>query len=177
MTTWRIGVVTQVTFPGWLWQIIQHGATTAWEQWNGDSLNHAMFGVPTQFFYKSLAGIQVDSASPAFERFAIRPYLAKDLTHAEATIQTLRGPVESRWQLREGSLRLQIRVPVGSIATVYVPVAGRANASITEGGRQVWADGRFQKGVVGIHGAKSEAQAVVLEVGSGCYQFEVTGKQ
>jgi alpha-L-rhamnosidase len=77
-------LMNQRTQPSFGWQIAQ-GATTLWENWNGESShNHAMFGGVCQWFYRSLAGINPDEEEPGFRHIVIRPYLLGDLTWVKA---------------------------------------------------------------------------------------------
>ena len=57
-------MATQTTAPSYgNW--IEQGATTLWEDWPGaSSLNHIMFGDISAWFYKYLAGIQLDPDAP-----------------------------------------------------------------------------------------------------------------
>ena len=77
----------------------------------------------------------------------------------------------------------KVTVPVGSVATVVLPLmsATAASVGVTEGGRSVYAKGSYVPGVKGITSAKLQqmyatgtAQAIAVEVGSGTYSFAVT---
>ena len=62
-------IASQKDLPSWGWWIEQ-GATTLWEKWNGtESRNHIMFGDISAWFYKALAGINLDPAAPAFKHY------------------------------------------------------------------------------------------------------------
>ena len=56
---------------------------------------------------------------------------------------------------------------------VSVPALGLKNATITEGGKVVWKDGAYVKGVAGISAGKQESAHCTFEVGSGAYRFKV----
>ena len=84
-------IASQKDLPSWGWWIEQ-GATTLWEQWNGaDSRNHIMFGDISAWFYKALAGINLDPAAPGLQA---HPHQA----------QPRRRP-----DLRQGQLRFRAR--------------------------------------------------------------------
>ncbi len=59
--------------------MLANGATTLWERWelmNGNGMNshnHPMMGSVSAWFYKYLAGINVDPNAPGFKRFIVRP--------------------------------------------------------------------------------------------------------
>ena len=50
---------------------------------------------------------------------------------------------------------------------------GWKNFAVYEGGRPVWENGRASQPVDGIHKATQQADSIALEVGGGCYQFEL----
>jgi alpha-L-rhamnosidase len=70
--------------------------------------------------------------------------------------------VSSTWSLANGTFELTVVVPPNTRATVRLP--GATAASVTEGGKPVVTGN-------GIAGSRQDGTAVVIEVGSGQYQF------
>ncbi len=144
-------IVNQKTFPGWGW-MLENGATTMWEHWefsdNTYSHNHPMFGSVSEWFYKSLAGIQPDPSGPGFKKFFVRPSVVGDLTWVKAHHDSMYGRIESNWKREGNKLTLTVVVPPNTSATVFVP-----GSNVTEGGKSVKA---------------------MIAVGSGTYQFVST---
>ena len=185
-------VATQTSYPSWGYMIAR-GATTIWELWEYktgpemNSHNHPMFGSVGAWFYKALAGINVDPAGPGYRRITIKPHVVGDLRHASAMVRTVRGLVSSSWTKREErkkskdkgkerieeSLTLHVTIPVNSEAQVYVPKAGLKARTVTESGTLVWQNGKYVAGADGITGAASEKEYVAFTVGSGSYAFEL----
>lgn len=128
-------IANQRTFPGW-GHMIEQGATTLWEHWefsdNTFSHNHPMFGSVSEWFYKSLSGIQPDPAGPGFKKFFVKPSVVGDLTWVKAHHDSMYGRIESSWKLDGKKLTLTVVVPPNTSATVIVPGAG-----VTEGGKSV----------------------------------------
>ena len=124
------------TFPGYgHW--IEQGATVTWEFWNGrSSRNHPMFGGGLNWFYRTLAGVNTDENEPGYKHIIIKPQLPAKLDYVFYSNRTPYGKVISEVK-KEGTNRLEmnITVPVGSYATVYIPVSG--NSVVTESGRPV----------------------------------------
>ena len=68
------------TEPSWL-TMIDRGATTVWERWNGvsadgvphESLNHYSKGAVISLLHRYAAGIELLDDGPAYRRFRIRP--------------------------------------------------------------------------------------------------------
>ncbi|TAN37089.1 MAG: alpha-rhamnosidase [Verrucomicrobia bacterium] len=147
-------IVAQKDQPGWVWWISQ-GATTLWEEWNGDaSRNHIMFGDVSAWFYKALAGIVPDPQAPGFRHFFIKPNVVGDLTSARADYDSISGRIVSDWKLRDGEFRLHVMIPANTSATITLPTSDLAAA----------------KGA-GISKARLENGRVVCEAGSGAYDF------
>jgi alpha-L-rhamnosidase len=155
-------IASQKDLPSWGWWIEQ-GATTLWEQWNGtESRNHIMFGDISAWFYKALAGINVDPTAPAFKHFVIKPNIVGDLTSAKASCDSVRGGIVSDWVVEKGRFKLTVKVPANTTATVWVPTTDPS--AVVEGG---WPAMKAE----GVRDFRIEAGRAVFEVGSGTYHF------
>jgi alpha-L-rhamnosidase len=159
------GIVNQRTFPGW-GHMLERGATTLWEHWefsdNTFSHNHPMFGSVSEWFYKVLAGIQPAPEAVGFDKILIKPQPVGDLTWVKASYNSVRGKVVSQWKKTGAEFKLQVTIPVGATATVFVPA--------TEPARVVESD----QSVASVRGAKflrREGAAAVFAIGSGDYEF------
>ena len=121
-------VATQETYPSWGY-MLANGATTLWERWElatgggMNSHNHPMMGGVDAWLYRWLTGLQVDPDCQGMERLIICPPLVDSVTWASARLETVRGPVEVRWERQDGALTLACQVPVGSSALVRLPNA------------------------------------------------------
>jgi alpha-L-rhamnosidase len=130
-------IATQTDYPSWGY-MIEHGATTIWELWNGNtadpamnSHNHVMLvGDLNLWFHEYLAGIR--PAAPGFKSLHLKPYPVGDLTQVSASHRTLHGTVFSTWEIAEGTFNWRINVPPNTTARIFVP-ADSAGA-VTESG-------------------------------------------
>jgi len=170
-------LATKTTFPSFgYW--ISKGATTLREQWDGqNSQNHQMFGSVDEYFYKYLAGIQSPSdgkTTKGYKHIHIQPYIPEKLSFAEASVNTVAGKVESRWEHAEGELRLKVSIPANSDATICIPLILAKKPLISENGKTVWQNGQYVPGVPGISGATQEKNYIMVNVGSGHYEFNLT---
>ena len=171
-------IVTQTTYPGWGY-MVENGATTLWERWeymvesDMNSHNHIMLGSVDAWFYKVLAGINVDPSAPGFEKVIVKPHVAGDLSHVSASVNTIRGLVSSRWARKGGSLTLEVTIPVNSEGKIYVPTIGLKNPIVKESGRVIWKNNRLQNAPPEITSGKKEGKYIVFTVGSGSYTFQV----
>ncbi len=114
-------IMNQRDFPSYGWWIEQ-GATTSWEQWNGnDSRNHPMFGGGLTWFSRVLAGVDMDPAEPGFRHVIIRPMPVEALESVCYSTQTPYGKVSSKVTHKDGKVSVEVEIPVSCHATVYVP--------------------------------------------------------
>jgi len=161
-------IATQETYPGWGY-MLSHDATTIWELWRLEtgpgmnSHNHPALTWISEWYYKVLAGVQVDPRHAGWERFEVRPHVLGDLQWARAEVETVRGKVSSCWKLTERGVDLDATVPANSSATIFLPTAGREDFTITESG-------------AAVDGAR-EGDWVRFEIGSGSYSFSLTARE
>jgi len=170
-------IVTQTTFPSWGYQVLK-GATTIWECFEVDSkhsLNMKMFGSTEKSFYKDLAGIS--PASPGYKRITIKPQVVGDLEYAKASLKTVRGLVAVDWKKGDESLEMKVTIPVNTTAKISVPKIGQKEIAIMESGKALWKAGKFIEGVSGITAGNETNDYVTFDVGSGSYDFQLTGQQ
>jgi len=171
-------IVTQTTYPSWGY-MISKGATTIWERWEYltgsgmNSHNHPMHGSIDTWFYKYLAGIRVNPEKPGWQSLSIKPYMLGDLSSVEASVNTIRGFVSSKWKRTETAFTLDVKIPVNSRAWVNLPLLGWDKVEIKENGNPVWEDNSFIEGVEGIEEAHKENGCIIFRVGSGSYSFRV----
>ena len=158
-------IATQKTYPGWGY-MVEQGATTIWELWNGNTAdpamnsgNHVMqIGDLAVWMYEYLAGIRSDPEHPGFRHAIIRPYPAGDLTFVKASHKTMYGDLVSSWKREKGKLTLEVTIPPNTTATVWVPA---------KNGAGVTADRELKM-------LRAETGAALYEVPSGTYSFQST---
>ncbi|MCU0785910.1 MAG: glycoside hydrolase family 78 protein [Verrucomicrobia bacterium] len=158
-------VVTQKDYPGWGY-MLEQGATTWWEQWNGYySQIHSCFTSLDGWFYQGLAGIRPDPVAPGFKQIIIKPAVVGDLTWVKCHHDSPYGLIGSNWQREGGILTLAVTIPANTAATVHVPA--KDAAGVTEFGKPA-------AQVVGVKFLRMENNAAVYAVGSGTYHFQST---
>jgi hypothetical protein len=150
--------------PGYGMQL-KKGATALTEPWSGSgaSQNHFMLGQLNEWLFHDLAGIQPDQDHPGFSHILIKPAIVGDLTWVEASVDSVHGPIRSRWERKGNRLALAVTIPANTTATIYLPT--KDPSSVTEGGKPLVENPDVKK--VG-----STTDAVVLHTGSGNYKFE-----
>jgi alpha-L-rhamnosidase len=159
-------MINQSERPGYGYQIA-HGATSLTEAWdanNNSSHNHFMLGHITEWFYKDLVGIDCDPAGPGYEKILIRPTPVGDLKWAEATHDSVRGPIHVRWDKDDEAFKLAVTIPANTTATVHVP-AGEGE-TVTESGKSI-------EDAEGVTALGREDGHAVFRIESGKYEFAV----
>lgn len=126
-------VANQRSFPGW-GNMLANGATTLYESWTYpdtvNSQNHPMFGSISEWYYKSLLGI--NAKAPGFTRFEIKPQPVGDLTWARGHYDAIVGRISSDWKIEGTRFFLKVTVPANTNARIYVP-ALPGNAPLENG--------------------------------------------
>ncbi|MEW2521119.1 family 78 glycoside hydrolase catalytic domain [Actinacidiphila alni] len=177
-----LAVAERTDFPSFGYMVTS-GPGTIWEKWPNSSAadgtsskDHiGLAGSIGQWYYQQLGGIQPDTspAGAAYRTFTLAPSVVGDLTHASARQETVRGTVVSSWQRKGATLTYHAVVPVGSTATVKVPLPGGKGSTVTEGGRTIFAGGRRGRSDPGLSVGTADDSALTLTAGSGDYTFTV----
>jgi hypothetical protein len=105
---------------------LERGATTLTEAWDanpGSSQNHFMLGHAEEWFYRGLAGIDIDLSRPEPRQIVIRPAFLTKVPRAQAEVHTVLGEIESSWNRDEAKVNWRVAIPVGSRAIVVLPQA------------------------------------------------------
>ena len=161
------------TYPSWGYTI-KNGATTIWERWDGwteesgfqspnmNSFNHYSLGSVGEWLYRYVAGIDLHPEGAGYDRIVIRPRPGGGLTHAGAEYDSVRGAIESAWEVSDGEFCLRVTIPPNTTATVHVP--GADGTEVSEGGKPV-------EEAEGVELLRRGEKETVLSVGSGRYEF------
>jgi alpha-L-rhamnosidase len=115
-----VEMALQQEAPSWA-KWIADGHTTPPEEWvlkSGTSLNHVFLGDINAWMYNCLAGINYDAKAPGFRHILIEPHFPKRLQWAEAQYESVVGKIATRWEREEGSIVLNVEIPVNTTATV-----------------------------------------------------------
>ena len=163
-------IATQKTYPG-LGYMVEQGATTVWELWNGNtadpamnSANHVMqIGDMGVWMYEYLAGIRADPEKPGFQHVLIHPYTTGDLTFVKGSHPSMYGVIKTAWTRNNGKFTLTVTVPPNATASVWIPT--KDAAQVTESGHPAGA-------ADGVKFVRMEAGSAIYDTGSGTYRFE-----
>jgi len=112
-------------YPGYGW-MLKNGATTLWETWEKPdqaSWNHPMFGSVSEWFYRSLLGINPGETAIGFDQIVMKPFTGGGLDFAKGYYQSIRGKIGSSWTLTNSVLNWEVEIPVNTRARVCIPAS------------------------------------------------------
>ena len=120
-------LATNKKYPSWGY-MAEHGATTIWELWNGDTAspamnsgNHVMLlGDLLSWLYERIAGI--GAADVGFKHIAMYPdFTVDEIDHIDASYNSIYGKIVSRWRKEHGRLYWHVEIPANTKATLCLP--------------------------------------------------------
>ncbi|MEE9432591.1 MAG: family 78 glycoside hydrolase catalytic domain [Melioribacteraceae bacterium] len=166
-------LASQKTYPSWGY-MIEQGATTIWELWNGDNGNPAMnsgnhvmlLGDLIIWFYENLAAIKTDSDQPAFKHITMKPQVLGDLTFVKASYNSIYGEIKSSWKLDDKNFGWDVTIPANTTATIYVPTLNKED---------VLEENKLAQSAEGIEVKGWEDNYAVFKIQSGSYSFTSNG--
>lgn len=114
-------------FPGWGYWVDELGANTMFQNWDGSqSRNHIMFGTIGDYFFKGLAGINVDETRPGFRHFVLSPSFDNDVTWVEAGYDSAYGTISSHWKKDGDKVTLYVSIPPNCTADIILPASSHS---------------------------------------------------
>lgn len=163
------GFATERDYPSWGY-MVEKGATTFWELWNGDTAdpamnsgNHVMLvGDLVIWLYEDLAGIKPDPAKPGFKHVIMKPHPVGNLKFVKASHRSPYGLITSEWHRDGAKFDWQITVPPNATATIFVPAASADDVKESDK-----AAGKSN----GVTQKRFENGAAVFDVAAGTYHF------
>ncbi|KIC95183.1 alpha-L-rhamnosidase [Flavihumibacter solisilvae] len=168
-------LLLQDSYPSWLYPV-KMGATTIWERWDGirpdstfqtpgmNSFNHYAYGAIGDWMYRSMVGLDTEEDGPGYRHIRVKPHIGEGFTHASASLKTYYGTVSGGWKKENDELQMTVEIPANTTAKIYIPAANAE--SVTESGKALSA-------IAGIKINGGEKGYVVIETGSGKYNFIV----
>jgi hypothetical protein len=150
--------------PSYGYQLAQ-GATALTEAWDANpasSQDHFMLGHAEEWFYRGLAGINVDLAAAPGQRLLIAPKTLAAIGSVQCTYQSAWGEIQSNWSHHAGVTSYDITIPVNATATVRIESADTARITVS---------GLQPARVPGVQSITSTNDALTLLLGSGHYRI------
>jgi alpha-L-rhamnosidase len=112
--------------------------------------------------YRVIGGINIDAAAPGYKHTLIRPRPGGGLTGAKASHLTPYGEVSSSWYIESGRFYLTVSIPPNTTASISLAAARQSD---------VLESGKPAAVVEGITGVKQAGPDLIVDVGSGRFEF------
>jgi alpha-L-rhamnosidase len=157
-------------YPSWGY-MIEHGATTMWERWNGNqklddpqmnSFNHYAYGAVGGWLYRFAAGIDFDPEDPGFHHIVLHPTFDGKLGSVEATYQSPYGSIQSAWTVSGNLTTWKATIPPNTSALIFLPVKEKTSVLV---------DGKDARQNQWLHFVRSENGAQIFTAEPGSYSF------
>jgi alpha-L-rhamnosidase len=159
-------------YPSWGY-LIEHGATTMWERWNGDqmrgdptmnSYNHYAYGAVADWIYRYAAGIDTVPADPGFHTILLHPSFDKRLGSLDFSYESAYGTIHSAWSISGNKAIWNVTIPAN--ATGHLPL-GKTQA------QSYRVDGQLLSQSAKVHALSKDGGGLEYEVPAGSYRFEI----
>jgi alpha-L-rhamnosidase len=162
-------------YPSWGY-LVEHGATTMWERWNGDqmrgdpsmnSYNHYAYGAVAEWIYRYAAGIDADSRDAGFHTVYLHPTFDSRLGSLDFSYLSPYGKLRSAWSVKGTKASWTITIPPNAKARLPLTANQASAFSI---------DGQALNHTPKLQLSSSAGGIEVYELSSGTYLFEVEMK-
>lgn len=109
-------------YPSWGY-LVEHGATTMWERWNGDqmkddpsmnSYNHYAYGAVADWLYRSAAGVDATPLDSGFHTVLLHPVFSAQLGSIDFDYASAYGPIHSDWKVEGKTVTWHISLPANT---------------------------------------------------------------
>ena len=109
-------------YPSWGY-LVDHGATTMWERWNGDqmkddpsmnSYNHYAYGAVADWIYRYAAGIDATPLDAGFHTVVLHPVFDARLGSIAFDYDSAYGAIHSDWTVQGKAATWHVSVPANT---------------------------------------------------------------
>jgi alpha-L-rhamnosidase len=109
-------------YPSWGY-LIDHGATTMWERWNGDqmkddpsmnSYNHYAYGAVADWLYRYSAGVDAAPLDAGFHTIVLHPVFDARLGSIVFDYDSSYGPIHSDWTVTGKTAAWHVSIPANT---------------------------------------------------------------
>lgn len=109
-------------YPSWGY-LVNHGATTMWERWNGDqmkddpsmnSYNHYAYGAVADWLYRFAAGVDTAPLDAGFHTVFLHPVFSAQLGSIAFDYSSAYGPIHSDWTVEGKTATWHVSLPANT---------------------------------------------------------------
>ncbi len=121
-------------YPSWGY-LVDHGATTMWERWNGDqmkddpsmnSYNHYAYGAVADWIYRYAAGVDATGLDAGFHTVVLHPVFDARLGHIAFDYASPYGAIHSDWTVEGVTAAWHVTIPANTTGWLEVNAAKAA---------------------------------------------------
>jgi len=121
-------------YPSWGY-LVDHGATTTWERWNGDqmkndpsmnSYNHYAYGAVADWIYRYAAGVDATPLDAGFHTVVLHPKFDKRMGSVDFTYPSAYGVIHSAWTVQGTMATWHVTIPANATGWLDVSAAQAA---------------------------------------------------
>ncbi len=125
-------------YPSWGY-LIEHGATTTWERWNGDqmkadpsmnSYNHYAYGAVADWIYRYAAGVDATPLDAGFHTVVLHPVFDARMGSVDFTYPSSYGVIHSAWTVTASTADWKVTIPANTTGWLAVDNAGGAKYTV-----------------------------------------------
>jgi alpha-L-rhamnosidase len=122
-------------YPSWGY-LIEHGATTTWERWNGDqmkgdpsmnSYNHYAYGAVADWIYRYSAGVDATPLDAGFHIVMLQPVFDAGLGHVAFDYESSYGKVHSDWTVNGAGAQWRVTIPANTTGWLGADLAAKCS--------------------------------------------------
>jgi alpha-L-rhamnosidase len=109
-------------YPSWGY-LVEHGATTMWERWNGDqmkddpsmnSYNHYAYGAVADWIYRYAAGVDATPLDAGFHTIVLHPVFDARMGSIAFDYESAYGPIHSDWTVNGKASAWHVTIPANT---------------------------------------------------------------
>ncbi|HLY43383.1 MAG TPA: family 78 glycoside hydrolase catalytic domain [Terracidiphilus sp.] len=165
-------LLLNTAYPSWGY-LVEHGATTTWERWNGDqmksdpsmnSYNHYAYGAVADWIYRYVAGVDATSLDAGFHTIVLHPQFDARLGSVEFSYPSPYGVIKSDWSIH------------GNTATWHVTIPANAAGWLGDDAAQGWTIQSVQKYDGDMESATGPNGEHGVRLAAGSYEFTAKPK-
>jgi alpha-L-rhamnosidase len=159
-------------YPSWGY-LVEHGATTRWERWNGDqmkddpsmnSYNHYAYGAVADWIYRYAAGVDATPLDAGFHTVVLHPEFDARLGSVRFDYASAYGTIHSDWSVKGTTAEWHVTLPANTTGRLSVNTGEAARYKL-EGGPLT--ESKLARAIT--RGGQSG-----FELGAGSYTFLVS---
>lgn len=159
-------------YPSWGY-LVEQGATTMWERWNGDqkmgdptmnSYNHYAYGAVADWIYRYAAGIDTTTSAPGFQEILLHPNFNSQLGWLNFWYESPYGRIHSEWQVAGGKAVWHLTIPAN--ARAELPLTTQQSEQYTLNGKALSSSDE-------IRVSHKSGDQISYRIPAGTYTFEI----